>query len=220
METLGKRLRELRKARGLSLEEAGRLLTLSFSTLAMYERAERTPPADKLHQLANFYGVSVDYLLGRHQRVADQPTPFYTDLPVGTWPVEPVPIPILSHVHLKNPAWISQNIEGYTFLAKNQTNDGEFFALRVQEECMVPARILPGDLVIVRRQPRVDNGEIAVVHWAGKEAALLRRVRTMDKQILLTADNPVCPPELLPPQKVMIFGKVVEVKFEPTTTKE
>lgn len=65
VDTPGKRLRNLRKERGLSLEEASRRLHLSFSALAMYERDERTPSADRLQQLADFYSATTDYLLGR-----------------------------------------------------------------------------------------------------------------------------------------------------------
>lgn len=85
---------------------------------------------------------------------------------------------------------------------------------------MTPARILPGDLVVVRRQPAVEDGEIAVVFWNGEDEAHIRRVRRVDKQLLLTADNPAHPPVLLPPSRVTILGKVVEVKFEPAARRE
>ncbi len=90
MVSLGNRLREERKSRHLSLEEASRLLNVSFSTLAMYERDERTPPTDKLQQLADFYGVSVDYLLGRidvssRLVMRDAPAPYDPDL-AARWP--------------------------------------------------------------------------------------------------------------------------------------
>lgn len=62
---LGKRLRELRKEKKKTLNQVAKELNISLSALAMYERDERIPPTDKLHFLADYYDVSVDYLLGR-----------------------------------------------------------------------------------------------------------------------------------------------------------
>lgn len=61
---LGKRIKELRSELDLTLRELADKLHVSFSLLAMYERGERQPPIDKLQQLASFFSVSVDYLLG------------------------------------------------------------------------------------------------------------------------------------------------------------
>ena len=65
MPTLGNRLATLRKQKGLSQAELARLLGLGQSTIAMYERDKRQPDMDTLNRLADFFGVSADYLLGR-----------------------------------------------------------------------------------------------------------------------------------------------------------
>lgn len=62
---LGAALRSLRNRRQLSLEAVATRLGISLSSLAMYERGERMPPLPRLQQLAQFYGVSLDQLLGR-----------------------------------------------------------------------------------------------------------------------------------------------------------
>ena len=59
-----KRLRELRKAKGLSMKELGKMFGLAESTISLYESGKRQPDKDTLVRLANFFGVSVDYLLG------------------------------------------------------------------------------------------------------------------------------------------------------------
>jgi|SRR5690606_15267445 len=61
---IGRRLRELRLELGRSIEEVAHDLNMSFSALAMYERGERTPPLQKLEQLAEYYGTTVAYLIG------------------------------------------------------------------------------------------------------------------------------------------------------------
>lgn len=77
MEVVGNRLRRLREKRSRELgrevtaAEVASTLGISKSTMYMYERGERIPPADNLNALADYYGVSTDYLLGR----TDDPTP-------------------------------------------------------------------------------------------------------------------------------------------------
>lgn len=63
--TVGRILRACRNNTGKTLEEAARELNIGTSLLGMYERGERMPPPDKLAMLADYYAVSVDFLLGR-----------------------------------------------------------------------------------------------------------------------------------------------------------
>lgn len=59
------RLEELRKAKGLNMREVARLLGLPYTTYVGYEKGQREPSSEVLIQLANFYEVSIDYLVGR-----------------------------------------------------------------------------------------------------------------------------------------------------------
>ncbi|NCB63099.1 MAG: XRE family transcriptional regulator [Clostridia bacterium] len=65
MKVLALRLRELRKERGLRQEDAARELCLSTNGYQRYELDERDPTAPVIVAIADFYGVSADYLLGR-----------------------------------------------------------------------------------------------------------------------------------------------------------
>lgn len=210
MNTLGARIRELRRTQNLTQEEFSLSLRVNRATLASWEIDRAIPDISMLQRLADYFGVSMDELLGRPSEKQQNKAG-----PPNALPVEFVEIPILGRIHAGAPTWIEQNIEGYTHINKGQFNGGEYFALRVQGDCMVPSRIYPGDLVIVRRQPTVENGEIAVVYWNGEEEGHLRRVRRAGQQLLLTADNPAYTPVLLPPERITILGKVVEVKFRP-----
>lgn len=64
---LGARLRDLRKGLKLSQAEVARQLQLSKSTVAGYESNSTSPSLESLSMLANFYGVSTDYILGREK---------------------------------------------------------------------------------------------------------------------------------------------------------
>ena len=60
----GQRLRELRKRRNMTLDEASKKLNIPLTTLAGYENEKRKPPIDMLIKFSDFYGVSVDYIIG------------------------------------------------------------------------------------------------------------------------------------------------------------
>lgn len=92
-------------------------------------------------------------------------------------------------------------------------DDAELFALRVRGDSMVGAGILPGDLVIVRRQPTARHGDI-VVALVDHEATVktLRFVSGHGDRIELHPENPSFEPIVLEAERVVILGKVVELR--------
>jgi repressor LexA len=74
-----------------------------------------------------------------------------------------VRIPLLGRVAAGTPILAEQNFEGFVNLTEYFAPSGETFALRVRGDSMIEAGIFDGDVVIVRSQPTVQNGEIAVV---------------------------------------------------------
>ena len=69
--TFGQRLKQIRKSRGLSLNQMATMLETSKQILSRYEREERTPRIDQVTKYAEKLGVSVDYLLGDNDAEAD-----------------------------------------------------------------------------------------------------------------------------------------------------
>ena len=65
MKIFAKRLRELRQEKGLSLVKLGEVLGLSHVSILRYEQNEAEPKQEMLNRIADYFGVSVDYLLGR-----------------------------------------------------------------------------------------------------------------------------------------------------------
>ena len=84
------RIKELREAKGISMKEAARLLNLPYTTYVNYEKELREPTSELLIQIADFFGVSIDYLLGRKVNYApnvsdlklDPPQPDMQPLPM------------------------------------------------------------------------------------------------------------------------------------------
>ena len=67
MSKLPERMKALRKSRGLRQAAAAELIGLSYMSYRRYETGEREPSVSSLWKIADFYGVSVDYLIGRSE---------------------------------------------------------------------------------------------------------------------------------------------------------
>ncbi|NPV74542.1 MAG: helix-turn-helix domain-containing protein, partial [Pelotomaculum sp.] len=76
-----KRLRELRKSKGLTQKELGRRLNVTEAAVGMWEQARRLPDPEVLSRLAGILGVSVDCLLGNPHPDPSTPSWWYRDTP-------------------------------------------------------------------------------------------------------------------------------------------
>lgn len=65
MDSLGQRIKELRTEQRLTQEQLGKILNVGKSTISQYENNINTPDKGTLQKLADFFNISVDYLLGR-----------------------------------------------------------------------------------------------------------------------------------------------------------
>lgn len=65
MNNFPKRLKELRTKKDISQEELGLIISLSKSTISLYESGKREPDYETLKKLADYFGCSTDYLLGK-----------------------------------------------------------------------------------------------------------------------------------------------------------
>lgn len=115
-------------------------------------------------------------------------------------------IPIVGNVAAGSPILAEECVEDYlTFDTGGRAN--ELFALRVRGESMLGAGILPGDLVVVRKQSTAENGEI-VVALLGDEATV-KRLRRRSGQIWLLPENEAYSP--IDGTGAEILGKVTAV---------
>jgi repressor LexA len=86
----------------------------------------------------------------------------------------------------------------------------ELFALEVRGDSMIGRGILAGDVVIVRRQPRAETGDV-VVALVGDEATV-KTLRLQRQRLVLEPANPDFAPLTPPRDEVSILGKVIEVR--------
>jgi repressor LexA len=118
-------------------------------------------------------------------------------------------VPLLGRVPAGPLDTAVEDLEGYLPIQARR-GAGELFGLRVHGESMRDAGILPGDVVVVRRQARAEAGDI-VVALVGDEATV-KRLRFRGKRVELKPENPAFEPVVLDPAEVELLGKVIEVR--------
>ena len=184
-----KRLRALRHARGLSQQKLADLLSLSKSSINMYERGEREPNFKTLISISAFFEVDPNYLLGRAEQA------------------RPQKIPLLGEIACGRPIFTQEErsfIEG--------APKGADFCLIAKGDSMIGARIMDGDLVFIKSQEMVENGEIAAVII--DDTATLKRVYYYpeEQKLALNAENPYYPPLIYIGEEldhIKILGKAI-----------
>jgi repressor LexA len=123
-----------------------------------------------------------------------------------------VEVPILGRIAAGQPLLATEQVEDTLALPRAWVQGEEVFLLKVSGDSMAPL-LLPGDLVMVRVQPRVNRGEIAVV--LVDEEATVKRVFEEAGGLVLKGDNPDFVPLRFAPEEaaelVQILGKVVGV---------
>lgn len=189
------KLKELRQARGITQKQLAEWSGLGRSQISNYENGLRTPDWETQEILADFFNVRLDYLMDR-----DTPN---------------TRIPVLGKVIAGIPLDAVEEIIDYEEIPIEMAKNGEYFALQIKGDSMEP-KFSAGDVVIVRKQEDVDNGDIAIVLVNGNEATV-KKIRKFDGGInliptnsnydVLTYTNTQI--EQLP---VRIIGKVVELR--------
>lgn len=189
-------LKLLRNQKHLSQAQLAKEIGVSSSTIAMWESGEREPKNyETLEIIADFFNVNMELLL------------------TGT--IAPTRIPVLGKVVAGIPLDAIEDIIDYEEIPHSMAKSGEFFALQIKGDSMEP-RIKEGDVVIVRKQPDVESGEVAIVLVNGDEATI-KKVQKFNGGINLVPTNPAYEVktysnddiESLP---VSIIGKVVELR--------
>lgn len=172
---------------------------ISKSALSQYVNGQSTPDQRKLTILSKALDVSEVWLMG------------YGDMELKNikniifFKPSTKKIPVIGTIAAGEPILAVENIEEYIDLDEKISAD---FALRVKGDSMVGANIFDGDIVFIRKQSDVDDGEIAAVII--DDSATLKRVFKFENKVVLRAENPRYKPILLNGDKsVYIVGKAV-----------
>ena len=194
------RIKELRALKGIKQTELAKVLSVSQAALSGYETGKYEADLATYKKIAEYFGVSVDYLLGGSEKASKR---------------DAIRVPVLGRVAAGIPIEAIEEIIDYEELDAEEYGHGEYFGLKISGHSMEP-KISDGDVVIVKRQPDVEPGEIAVVLVNGDDATV-KRIKKSPQGVTLLPSNPAYEPmyysneeiERLP---VVIVGKVVELR--------
>lgn len=210
MATFAERLKSLRREKGWSQQRLADELDLSKSSVNMYERGEREPGFETMEAIADLFNVDMNYLYGRTDiKIADPIVlaPKKPTIPPG---FEPMPkmkkIPLIGSIACGEPITAEENVEQMVCVPSRWHST---FTLTCKGDSMEP-RIHDGDLVAIRSQPEVEQGEIAAVR-IGDEATL-KHVYLHENFIELRPENPAFESIILTKEEmntVVIEGKAV-----------
>lgn len=189
--------------RGVSPNGVCLELGLSNATATKWKNGA-IPRNATLKRIADYFDVSVDYLLGR---TSARSAPDSTS--------QGVKIPVLGNVQAGIPIEAVEDIIDYEEIPREMASRGDYFALKVKGTSMEP-KFSEGDVVIVKKQSTADTGDIVIALVNGDDATIKKLKYTKDGLYLLPS-NPEFEPmffskhevETLP---VTICGVVVELR--------
>jgi repressor LexA len=189
---LGERIKERREQKGLTLEEVGEYVGVTKSTVRKWETGDiENMKRDKIAKLAEVLSVSPLYIMGMIDTYSMKDT-------IGN------PIPLLGTIAAGSPILAEQNIEDYFNLDKKIKAD---FCLRIKGDSMINVNILDGDIVFIKKQNDLEDGQIGAV--LVDDSATLKRFYRENGSVILQSENSTYKPMVISKGDVKILGKMV-----------
>ncbi len=193
-----KRLREAMELKGIRQTDLVKKTGISKSGISQYVSGEYEAKQDKIFILAKALDVDPSWLMGK-----DVPM----DGPEYKKSQSKAKItPIVGTIAAGTPILAEQNIEDYFTLDDRVHAD---FALRVKGDSMLGAGIFPGDIVFIKQQDCLENGEIGAVLIENE--ATLKKFYKEEDTIILQPENDFYSPIVITDGYVKILGKLVAV---------
>ena len=218
--TLGDYIKEYRQAHKYSMDDFAKRTGMSKAYISILERnynpstgKAAIPSIETIKRVALATGIGFNELfalLDKDLQVSLDPEPqvISSQLPSNIIPMpEMRRIPLVGAIACGEPILAEENIEEYISIPKDLAGD---FALTCKGDSMINARIFDGDIVYIRQQETVENGEIAAVLIDNE--ATLKRFKKLPDRIILEPENPMYDPLVYRGEEmntVRILGKAV-----------
>lgn len=207
MKTFAQRMKFAMKLKNMKQADIVEKTGISKSSISTYLSGEYEPKQNNVYKIAGALDVSVAYLMGWETLEADESV----DVVISN----NVKIPILGSVPAGVPIESVEDVIGYVEINSNMASKGEYFALKVKGDSMFP-RIQDGDTIVVKKQPDVESGEVAVLYINDYESTV-KQVKKEINGIWVIPWNTESNFKKTfyhyeGEDEVMILGKVVEVR--------
>ncbi|MBP1991003.1 LexA family protein [Paenibacillus eucommiae] len=171
--------KRLRKFKQLKQKDMAKLLGVSNSIVSDWEKGVKLPRGTTIQKIAEIFEVQQNEL-------------FIKSGVAHSTLTEMINLPIVSRITSGNGQLSYEDIERYEPTPRAWVNEGDYFYLRARDDGTAGARIHDGDLLLIRKQKEIEDGEITAV-LVGQEA-LLRRAYRQDNNLILQSENPKHPP--------------------------
>lgn len=204
------RLKDLRNRLDLSAEDMANVLDISLGYYYKLERGEKRLNIDHLNRLAKNMNVSIDYLLNLDDREEIFPNEGSVISVDGSYITM---LPIIGDISAGIPITaIPESGEYMPFDTNLCSINGhrleEYFYFRIKGNSMEPT-IMDGDVVLVHKQPTVENGQVGIILCDDMENATCKRVTIAGGKLILNSDNRDYSPMVHDGNKCMIVGRVI-----------
>lgn len=199
--SFGAKLKEYRTIHGISQEDLAKKLNTTKQVISRYENEQRSPKLSIAVEYSEKLGIPLDILVDDKKRLDISSIPGINPLP------KMVKKPRLGTIACGEPILAVENIEDYDDVPDDIKCD---FTLICKGDSMINARINDGDIVYIRKQEQVDNGEIAAVLIDNE--ATLKRVYVYSNKVVLQPENPKYEPFVYVGEEmneIRIIGKAV-----------
>lgn len=190
---VGDIIKQLRKEKKITQADLAKKLNVAPTAVSAWERNENRPLMDKLVLLCSIFDVPITIF-------------FRTDEFEESIITDTVLLPIVKEFCYNNDHFIFKDIEGYEATPKDWIKNGDHFYFRFRGDSMTGSRIDDGDLLLIRKQNYVENGDIALVFFENRTE--LKKVFINQDQMILQSDNQKYSPILVSLDKAHIIGKL------------
>lgn len=206
-ETIGKKIKELRLSKGMTLEELGNRVGVGKSTVRKWETGEiANMRRDKIQKLADALDIPVGKLMGWPN--SDKKTKASLGVSAGM-------IPVLSEIPCGTSTKVYANItDDVVEIEESLAQTGEYYGLRAKGDSMLP-KIEPGDIMIIHAQNHIESGQVAIVKVDGEVTC--KRIKKYRDGLELIGINPTYQPQFFTKEEIKekpieIVGRVMEVR--------
>ncbi len=201
-EVMAKNLKKYIARSGKDRRELAEIWGIPYSTVSEWINGRKYPRIDRIEIMADYFGIAKSDLIEE-------------DTGNSNYSTAAVRVPVLGYVRAGIPIEAVEEILDYEEIPKELAEQGEYFALKIKGDSMEP-KISDGDVVIVRQQPTVENGEIAVVLVNGNDATVKRFYKN-ENGVKLISTNPTYEPFYFSVDEVKnlpirVIGKVIELR--------